>query len=54
MYFKGILGVNLHMTDRVFLNDSYLVFGTITSKNHFRILKGHICFGNPQERTQLW
>ena len=23
-------------------------------ENHFRFLKGHICFDNPQERTQLW
>ena len=44
MYFRGILGVNLHMTDRL---------GAIMSKNRFRFLKGHICFDNPQERTQL-
>ena len=24
------------------------------SKDRFRFLKGHICFDNPQERTQLW
>ena len=23
-------------------------------KNRFRFLKGHICFGNPQKRAQLW
>ena len=54
MYFRGILGVNLHMTDRLFSNDSHFVFGAIMSKNRFRFLKGHICFDNPQERTQLW
>ena len=54
MYFKGILGVNLHMIDRLFSNDIYFVFGGIMSKNRFRFLKGHICFHNPQKRTQLW
>ena len=53
MYFRGILGVNLHMTDRLFSHDSHFVFGAIMSKNRFRFLKGHICFDNPQERTQL-
>ena len=42
------------MTDRLFSNDSHFVFGAIMSKNRFRFLKGHICFDNPQERTQLW
>ena len=42
------------MTDRLFSNDSHFVFGEIMSKNRFRFLKGHICFDNPQERTQLW
>ena len=42
------------MTDRLFSNDSHFVFGAIMSKNRSRFLKGHICFGNPQERTQLW
>ena len=53
MYFRGTLGVNLHMTYRLFSNDSHFVFGTIMSKNHFRFLKGHSCVDNPQERTQL-
>ena len=53
MYFKGILGVSLHMTDRLFSNDSHFAFGAIMSKNRFRFLKGHIYFSNPQERTQL-
>ena len=39
MYFRGILGVNLHMTDRLFSNDSHFVFGAIMSKNRFRFLK---------------
>ena len=54
MYFRGILGVNLHMTDRLFSNDSHFVFGAIMSKNRLRFLKGDICFDNPQERTNLW
>ena len=44
MYFRGILGVNLHMTYRLFSNDSHFVFGAIMSKTRFRFLKGHICF----------
>ena len=51
IYFRGILGVNLHMTDRLFSSDIHLVFGSIMSENCFRFLKGHICFSNPQERT---
>ena len=54
MYFRGILGVNLHMTDRLFSNDSHFVFGEIMSKNRLRFFKGHICFDNLQERTKLW
>ena len=54
MYFRGILGVNHHMTDRLFSKESHFVFGAIMSKSRFIFLKGHICFDNPQERTQLW
>ena len=54
MYFWGILGVNLHMTDRLLSNDSHFVFGAIMSKNRLRLFKGHICFDNSQERTKLW
>ena len=54
MHFRGILGVNLHMTDRLFSNDSHFVFGAIMSKNRLRFLKGDICFDNPQEKTNLW
>ena len=54
VYFRGMLGVNLHMTDRLFLNNSNFVFGEIMSKNRFRFFKGDIFFDNPQERTQLW
>ena len=46
-YFRGIFGVILHMTDRLFSNDSHFVFGAIMSKNRFRFLKGHMCFDNP-------
>ena len=53
MYFRGILGVNLHITDRLFSSDIYFIFGTIMSKNRFRFLKVHICFDNLQKRTQL-
>ena len=42
------------MTDRLFSNDSHFIFGAIMSKNRFRFLIDHICFNNPQERTQLW
>ena len=31
MYFRGILGVNLHMTDRLFSDGSHFVFGAIVS-----------------------
>ena len=41
------------MTDRIFSNDTHFNFGAIMSKNLFKFLKGHICFDNPQERTQL-
>ena len=51
MYFRGIFGVNLDLTDRLFSNDSHFVFGAIMSKNCFRFLKSHICFKNPQERS---
>ena len=54
VYFKGILGVNLHMTDKLFSNGSHFVFGAIMSKNHFRFFKGHICFNNVQKGTQPW
>ena len=54
MCFREIPGVNLHITDRIFSNDSHFTFAVITSKNHFRFLKGHICFDNPQERTKSW
>ena len=53
IYFRGIIGVNIRMTHRLFSNDSHFVFG-VMSKNRFSFLKGHICFDNPQERTQLW
>ena len=54
MYFRGILGINLHMTGKLFSNNSHFVFGAIMSKKSFRFLKGHIYFDSPQERTQLW
>ena len=54
MYFRGILGIDLHMTDRLFSNDSHFVLDAIMSKNNFRFLKCHICFNNPPETTQLW
>ena len=53
MYFTEILTGDLYMTVRLFSNESHFVFGGIMSKNHFRFLKGHICFHNPQERIQV-
>ena len=47
MYFRGVVGVNLHMIDRLFSNDSHFVLGAIMSKKRCRFLKGHICFDNP-------
>ena len=41
--------VNLHMTDRLFSNDSLFVFGAIMSKNRFKFLKDHICFHTSRE-----
>ena len=41
MYFRGTLALNLHMTDRLFSNDSHFAFGAIMSKNRFTFLKGH-------------
>ena len=54
MYFRGILGLNLHMTDRLFSNDRQFAFGAIMLKNRLRLLKSYICFDSPQEITQLW
>ena len=54
MYFRGMLGVNLYMTDRLFSSDSHFSFVPIIPKNCFRFFKGHICFDNLRERTQLW
>ena len=53
MYFKGILGVNLSLADRLFSNEIHFVFAATMSTNHFRFLKGHICFHNAQERIQV-
>ena len=35
MHFRGILGVNLHMTDRMFSNDSYFDFGAKMTVSDF-------------------
>ena len=51
MYFKGIVGVNLHTTDRLFSNDSHFIFGAIISKNRLRFFKGHISFDNPHKKN---
>ena len=32
MYIRGVLGVDLRMTDTLFSNDSHFVFGAIMSK----------------------
>ena len=62
IYFRGMLSVNLHMTDTLFSNESFFSGGRDggvggyknVKKDRFRFLKGHICFDNQQERTQLW
>ena len=51
MYFRGILGVNLYTTDRLFSNDSHFVFDAIMSKNRLRFFKDHICFDNPHKKN---
>ena len=38
MYFRGLLGVNLQLTDRLFSPDSHFVFSLIMSKNCFQFL----------------
>ena len=35
IYFRGILWVNLHMTDRLFSNESHFVFGATMSQKLF-------------------
>ena len=35
MYIRGVLGVDLRMTDTLFSNDSHFAFGAIMSKNRF-------------------
>ena len=35
MYFRGILGVNLHMTDRIFSSDSHFCFWCNNVKKPF-------------------
>ena len=50
MYFRGIIGVILHLTERLLSYDSHFVFGATLN---FRFLKGYIYFDNPQERKQL-
>ena len=53
MYFRGKIGVNLHMTDKLFSNESHFVFGAIKPKNRSRFLKGHICFDRNKKATSL-
>lgn len=55
MYFRGMFGVNLHLTDRLFSPDSHFVFSSIILKNCFRFLHpSHPCFDNAEERLELW
>ena len=53
MYFRGILEVNLHMTDRLFSSDIHFVFGAIMSKNRFRFLKGHMFWQPTRKNTAM-
>ena len=54
MYFRGLLGVNLLGTEKLFSNESHYVFGAIMSKNRFKFLKSHLLFDDPEERKTLW
>ena len=54
MYFRGLLVVNLYLTDRLISPDSYFVFNSIISKNRFRFLQIHLCFGNAEEKPEFW
>ena len=51
IYFSGILGVNLNMTDRLFSNDSHFVFGAIMSKKSFRFLKRRHFYRQPTRKN---
>ena len=53
-YFRGILGANTHMTERLLSNEIQFIFGAMMSKTRFRFLKGQICFDSLQERTEPW
>ena len=53
MYFRGILEVNLHMTDRLFSSDIHFVFGAILSKNRFKFLKGHMFWQPTRKNTAM-
>ena len=48
MYFRGLVGVTLHTTDRIFSNDIHFAFGAIMSNNRLTFPKSDICFNNPQ------
>ena len=45
IYFRGLLGFNLYMTDHLFAdNEGYFVFGVIMSKTLLMFLLSHITF----------
>ena len=53
-YFRGLLDVNLYLTDRLFSADSHFVFSSTMSKNRFRFLRSHLDFDIAEERPELW
>ena len=53
MYFRGLLGVNIQLIDRLFLQDSHFIFSSNMSKNYFQFLRGHLCFENKVETPEL-
>ena len=51
MYFRGILGIDLHMTDRLFSNDSHFVLDAIMSKKQFQISQRPHLFQQPTRKN---
>ena len=50
MYFRDLLGLNLHLTGRIFSLDRHFVLISVTSKNCFQPLRSHLYFDNAEER----
>ena len=54
MFFGGLLGVNLHLTESTFSPKSDFSFSSVMSKNCFQLLRTHLCFANAEEKSELW